>query len=86
MRPLFQFLTIAMGTLMSCSVLAYDSAAATANYPSKPIHLIVPFPAGGGADHWGRLVATPAVFTAYIEAERKHWSVLVAESGIPKVQ
>jgi tripartite-type tricarboxylate transporter receptor subunit TctC len=58
MRPLFQFLTIAMGTLMSCSVLAHDSAAATANYPSKPIHLIVPFPAGGGADHWGRLVAT----------------------------
>lgn len=57
MRLPFQFLTVAMGTLMSCSVFANDSAAATANYPSKPIHLIVPYPAGGGADHWGRLVA-----------------------------
>jgi tripartite-type tricarboxylate transporter receptor subunit TctC len=31
--------------------------AAPANYPTKPIRLIVPYPAGGGADHWGRLVA-----------------------------
>jgi tripartite-type tricarboxylate transporter receptor subunit TctC len=30
---------------------------AAARYPEKPIHLIVPYPAGGGADHWGRLVA-----------------------------
>jgi len=27
------------------------------DYPNKPIHLIVPYPAGGGADFWGRLVA-----------------------------
>ncbi len=39
---------------MSCGVYATDAGA---NYPSKPIHLIVPYPAGGGADHWGRLVA-----------------------------
>jgi len=26
-------------------------------YPNKPIHLIVPYAAGGGADFWGRLVA-----------------------------
>jgi tripartite-type tricarboxylate transporter receptor subunit TctC len=30
---------------------------AVAAYPDRPIHLIVPYPAGGGADHWGRLVA-----------------------------
>ena len=28
-----------------------------AAYPNKPLHLIVPYPAGGGADFWGRLVA-----------------------------
>jgi tripartite-type tricarboxylate transporter receptor subunit TctC len=39
---------------MSCGAFATD---ASAPYPSKPIHLIVPFPAGGGADRWGRLVA-----------------------------
>ncbi len=32
-------------------------AAATASYPDRPIHLVVPYPAGGGADHWARLVA-----------------------------
>jgi tripartite-type tricarboxylate transporter receptor subunit TctC len=26
-------------------------------YPARPIRLIVPYPAGGGADHWGRLVS-----------------------------
>ena len=30
----------------------------TAAYPQKALHLIVPFPAGGGADYWGHLVAT----------------------------
>jgi tripartite-type tricarboxylate transporter receptor subunit TctC len=54
MRLPLQFLTVAMGTLLSCGAFATD---ATASYPSKPIHLIVPYPAGGGADHWGRLVA-----------------------------
>ena len=31
--------------------------AGSSDYPNKPIHLIVPYPAGGGADFWGRLVA-----------------------------
>jgi hypothetical protein len=52
MRLPLQFLTVAMGTLMSCNVFASDSTAATA-----------------------------LTFT-----ERNHWSALVAESGIPKVQ
>jgi tripartite-type tricarboxylate transporter receptor subunit TctC len=30
---------------------------ASAPYPNKPIHLIVPYPAGGGADYWGQIVA-----------------------------
>jgi len=32
-------------------------AAATTSYPDHPLHLVVPFPSGGGADYWGRLVA-----------------------------
>jgi tripartite-type tricarboxylate transporter receptor subunit TctC len=33
------------------------SHSSSSAYPNKPIHLVVPFPAGGGADFWGRLVA-----------------------------
>jgi tripartite-type tricarboxylate transporter receptor subunit TctC len=40
---------------MSCGLGIAQAAAP--DYPSKPIRLIVPYPAGGGADHWGRLVA-----------------------------
>jgi tripartite-type tricarboxylate transporter receptor subunit TctC len=34
-----------------------EPASLAANYPNRPIHLVVPYPAGGGADHWARLVA-----------------------------
>jgi tripartite-type tricarboxylate transporter receptor subunit TctC len=33
------------------------SRSATLQYPQRPLHLVVPYPAGGGADYWGRLVA-----------------------------
>ena len=32
------------------------SPALAQTYPSKPIHLIVPYPAGGGTDFFARLV------------------------------
>ena len=35
------------------------SSAAFAEYPDKPIRLVVPWPAGGGSDVVARLVATP---------------------------
>ncbi|MCX7231670.1 MAG: tripartite tricarboxylate transporter substrate binding protein [Burkholderiales bacterium] len=31
--------------------------AVAAGYPEKPVRLIVPYPAGGGADSWSRIVA-----------------------------
>jgi len=40
------------------AVLAAPSAFAQ-NWPNRPIHLIVPYPAGGGTDYFARLVATP---------------------------
>jgi len=45
------------GTLLAAlcaTVLAAPAVAQT--YPSKPIHLIVPYPAGGGTDFFARLV------------------------------
>ena len=48
----------------------HPGSAAAADYPERPIHLIVPYAAGGGADHWARLVAAKL-------AERLHQSVIV---------
>jgi tripartite-type tricarboxylate transporter receptor subunit TctC len=47
-------------TLLLCAALACTAAQAqesAASYPSKPIHIFVPFLAGGGADAAARLVA-----------------------------
>ena len=47
-------------TLLICTALACAAAQAqesAASYPSKPIHIFVPFVAGGGADAAARLVA-----------------------------
>lgn len=53
-----RLLLIAVLTLTVSGVsVALESRPAAAQYPERPLHLIVPYPAGGGADHWGRLVA-----------------------------
>jgi len=57
----FARLTIVISVAILLTGLAYGgtkpSNSGSSDYPQKPIHLIVPYPAGGGADFWGRLVA-----------------------------
>ncbi len=47
-------------TFLAGTAAALAAPAALAQtYPSRPVHLIVPYPAGGGTDFFARLVATP---------------------------
>jgi tripartite-type tricarboxylate transporter receptor subunit TctC len=55
-RLLFLFALTLSLTIRGISS-AQDSGSAKGAYPEKPVHLIVPYPAGGGADFWGRIVA-----------------------------
>jgi tripartite-type tricarboxylate transporter receptor subunit TctC len=52
-------LAIAFAAICSLSTcgLAATQAGSAAQYPEKPIRLIVPYPAGGGADRWARLIS-----------------------------
>lgn len=44
---------------LSAIVLAFAGAAHADTYPSKPIRLIVPWPAGGGVDTSARIISQP---------------------------
>jgi tripartite-type tricarboxylate transporter receptor subunit TctC len=56
-RP-YSRLWVAMAMLAIGGVaVGSNSSGASAPYPNHPLHLIVPYAQGGGADHWGRLVA-----------------------------
>jgi len=45
-----------MSAILATSALAVAQTAGAQDYPSRPIHLIVPYPAGGGTDFFARLV------------------------------
>src|ERR1700681_1511732 len=47
---------LAAGVLSAAFVGAPSQPAAAEDYPSRPITLIVPYPAGGGVDAMGRIV------------------------------
>ena len=50
-------LLAAVGALIAFAVLAAPASVRAQAWPSKPVRLIVPFPAGGATDIIGRLVA-----------------------------
>ena len=43
--------------LLGCAVALFSAAAFAQTYPAKPVRVIVPWPAGGGADIVGRAMA-----------------------------
>jgi tripartite-type tricarboxylate transporter receptor subunit TctC len=52
-------IAVILGALPGCArAPARPAKPVDEAYPSRAIHLIVPFPAGGGADFWGRLLAS----------------------------
>jgi tripartite-type tricarboxylate transporter receptor subunit TctC len=50
------FRAAAATAILAISTLAAVQSAPAQTYPGKPIHLIVPYPAGGGTDFFARLV------------------------------
>lgn len=61
---------IALSVLFSTLLVASGNSLAQADYPNKPIRLIVPFPPGGGTDVYARLIANKLT-------ERLKWVVVV---------
>ncbi len=57
MKTLSQFTRRAAVALACAAALAPTLAGAQADFPSKPIRVIVPFPPGGASDTLGRMVA-----------------------------
>lgn len=51
------FASACAAALAACSLLAAPMAQAQGTYPSRPVTMIVPFPAGGTTDILGRIIA-----------------------------
>ena len=55
---------------LAAAVTVAATACFAADYPAKPVRLIVPFPPGGGTDILARVVAKKV-------AESNHWTIIV---------
>lgn len=65
-----RFIGIAAATLVAGATLGVHAPASAQAYPSRPIKLIVPFPAGGGTDLIAREVANKV-------AVANGWSIII---------
>src|SRR5947208_13387858 len=55
-EPQMSFRTALLAAIVAISAVSTVQSTSAQNYPAKPIHLIVPYPAGGGTDFFARLV------------------------------
>jgi tripartite-type tricarboxylate transporter receptor subunit TctC len=52
-----RFVGLSAGALLASPLALPGVARAQSGFPDRPVRFIVPFPAGGGTDVWGRMVA-----------------------------
>jgi tripartite-type tricarboxylate transporter receptor subunit TctC len=57
MRATRRLLTLGLGTLIAAGLFAARAAVAAEKYPTRPIHLVAAFPAGGAVDITARILA-----------------------------
>src|SRR5262245_23698562 len=55
-EPEMSFRVAVLTAVVAIPAVIMVQVASAQNYPAKPIHLIVPYPAGGGTDFFARLV------------------------------
>lgn len=74
------------GMLSALALAASCATAAAQNYPTGPVRIIVPFPAGGGVDTTGRLIGqrlADALGKQFVIDNRPGANGMMAPAGAP---